>query len=231
MYMSKKNIIIVVSRYNEDLHWIDEYPFNKFNYIVYNKGDNNNFNKSNVEKIHNLPNVGMCDHTYLYHIVNNYYNLTDITIFLPGSVYQGNKKNKAVNLLNYIINSNFQNAYFIGGYCDSVSQKFNNFTINKHSSINKENNSKNSRTHLLKCKIRPYGKWYKYFLKNTKSNWYCYNGIFSFDKRDIIQHDIKRYISLIQTVNFYSNHEASHYIERSWGSICSPLKATITIEE
>jgi hypothetical protein len=229
--MSKKNIIIVVSRYNEDLHWIDEYPFNQFNYIVYNKGDNNNFNKSNVEKIHNLPNVGMCDHTYLYHIVNNYYNLTDITIFLPGSVYEGNKKNKAVNLLNYIINSNFQNAYFIGGYCVSVSQKFNNFTINKHSSINKENNSKNSRTHLLKCKIRPYGKWYKYFLKNTKSSWYCYNGIFSFDKRDIIQHDIKRYISLIQTVNFDSNHEASHYIERSWGSICSPLKATITIEE
>jgi hypothetical protein len=229
--MSKKNIIVVVSRYNEDLHWINEYPFNQFKYIVYNKGDNDNFYKSNVEKIINLRNVGMCDHTYLYHIIKNYNNLTDITVFLPGSVYQGNKKNKAINLLNCIINSNFQNAYFIGVYCNSVLQKFYNFTIDNHSSINKENNLKNGNTRLLKCQIRPYGSWYKYFLQNTKSNWYCYNGIFSFDKRDIIQHNIKRYISLIQTVNFHSNHEAAHYIERSWGSICSPLKATITIKE
>jgi len=229
--MSKKNIIVVVSRYNEDLHWINEYPFNQFKYIVYNKGDNDNFNKSNVEKIIKLPNVGMCDHTYLYHIIKNYYDLNDITVFLPGSVYQGHKKNKAVNLLNCIINSKFQNAYFIGVHCNSVLQKFYNFTIDTHSSINRENNLKNRNTRLLKCQIRPFGSWYKYFLQNTKSNWYCYNGIFSFDKRDIIQHNIRRYISLIQTVNFYSNHEAAHYIERSWGSICSPLKATITIKE
>jgi hypothetical protein len=229
--MSKKNIIVVVSRYNEDLHWINEYPFNQFKYIVYNKGDNDNFNKSNVEKIIKLPNVGMCDHTYLYHIIKNYYDLNDITVFLPGSVYQGRKKNKAVNLLNSIINSKFQNAYFIGVHCNSVLQKFYNFKIDSHSSINRENNLKNRKTRLLKCQIRPFGSWYKFFLQNTKSNWYCYNGIFSFDKRDIIQHNIRRYISLIQTVNFYSNHEAAHYIERSWGSICSPLKATITIKE
>lgn len=40
-----ENIDIVVSRYNEDLKWMNEYPFNKFQYIVYNKGVNENFCK------------------------------------------------------------------------------------------------------------------------------------------------------------------------------------------
>jgi hypothetical protein len=43
LYM--ENIDIVVSRYNEDLKWMNEYPFNKFQYIVYNKGVNENFCK------------------------------------------------------------------------------------------------------------------------------------------------------------------------------------------
>ena len=32
------NIEVVVARYNEDLSWTLEEPFNKFQYTVYNKG-------------------------------------------------------------------------------------------------------------------------------------------------------------------------------------------------
>jgi hypothetical protein len=46
-----------------------------------------------VKKIVNLPNVGKCDHTYLYHIINNYNNLSKILVFLPGSINMENKKN------------------------------------------------------------------------------------------------------------------------------------------
>ena len=42
-----KNITIVVSRYNEDLRWLDDSPFNEYEYIVYNKSDNDNFCKTN----------------------------------------------------------------------------------------------------------------------------------------------------------------------------------------
>ena len=79
----QKSIIVIVARYNEDLKWINTDPFNKFKYIVYNKCINDNFEKNNVIKIINLPNVGRDCHTFLYHIYNNYYNLNDITIFLP----------------------------------------------------------------------------------------------------------------------------------------------------
>jgi hypothetical protein len=40
------NIEIVVARFNEDLRWTCEFPFNHFQYIVYNKGNNDNFNSS-----------------------------------------------------------------------------------------------------------------------------------------------------------------------------------------
>ena len=40
------NTDIIVSRYNEDLNWTKEEPFNRFSYIVYNKGNNDNFEKS-----------------------------------------------------------------------------------------------------------------------------------------------------------------------------------------
>ena len=79
-------IEIIVSRYNENLEWLNEEPFNKFRYIVYNKGVNDSFEKNNVKEIINLPNVGRCDHTYLYHIVNNFEKLGVINVFFPGSL-------------------------------------------------------------------------------------------------------------------------------------------------
>jgi hypothetical protein len=87
-------IQIVVSRYNEDLSWILEEPFNKFQYIVYNKGTNENFEKKNVVKIVSLSNVGKNDHTYLHHIIENYSNLSDITIFSQDQLILIIKKKK-----------------------------------------------------------------------------------------------------------------------------------------
>ena len=46
-----RNIDIVIARYNEDLEWTLDYPFNKYQYIVYNKGDNEDFVKTNVKKM------------------------------------------------------------------------------------------------------------------------------------------------------------------------------------
>ena len=45
------NIEIIVSRYNEDLKWTTENIFNEFKYVVYNKGINDNFEKTNVKQM------------------------------------------------------------------------------------------------------------------------------------------------------------------------------------
>jgi len=224
------NIEIVVSRYNENLDWINEFPFNQFKYTVYNKGDNDNFEKTNVVNIIKLKNVGMCDHTNLYHIIKNYNSLSNITVFLPGSVHLKHKKEKAVIILKSIIQSNYKNAYFVGCYLNSIKKEFQYFQLDTYKGACEENNIKNKETSLFKCKIRPYEKWYEYFFGETPGHWVTLSGVFSIDKRDIIKYPIERYQNLIETLNIHSNPEAAHYMERSWGVIFYPLNNTIKIQ-
>ena len=226
-----ENIEIIVSRYNEDLKWMLEYPFNIFSYIVYNKGRNENFEKKNVLKIINLNNIGKCDHTYLYHIVENYNDLKNITIFFPGSLDMKIKKEKAIKILNNIIKSDYTKAYFIGKNVNKcISNEFKNFTMDEYVTSYPSNKLINNKFSInnkcQKCKIRPYRKWYNYFFGKTIVKWYTYMGIFSIDKKDIIQHSIDRYKILLKTVSLSINPEAGHYIERSWGAIFYPLVYT-----
>jgi hypothetical protein len=71
---------IVVARYNENLDWLKKIKKSKdIKITVYNKGKDD----INVPFIP-LPNIGRESHTYLYHIINNYDNLADQTIFCQG---------------------------------------------------------------------------------------------------------------------------------------------------
>ena len=222
---------IIISRFNEDLDWTQDEPFNRFQYIVYNKGTNENFNKTNVKQIINIQNVGKNDHTYLYHITENYDNLANVLVFFPGSINLEYKKDKAKRILNNIIQSNFTKAYFVGHYCDNLKENFNSFLLDDWTTSDKNNLSLNNESALKKCILRPYGMWYKYFFGNIVAHWSTWWGVFSIDKRDIIQHPIKQYQELLQTVNTHSNPEAGHYIERSWGVIFYPLIYTVKIQE
>ena len=123
--------------------------------------------------------------------------------------------------------SNYINAYFIGIYHDCLKTNYQDFTLDNWSCTNPDNFSKNSENSLYKCKLRPYATWYNYFFGNITAHWSTMGGIFSIDKRDIIQHPKTKYISIAQTVNTHSNPEAGHYIERSWGVIFFPLIHTI----
>lgn len=218
-----KHIDIIVSRYNENLEWINEYPFNQFQYIVYNKGINDNFCKNNVKQIVNLPNIGREGHTYLYHIVENYNNLADIIIFFPGSININNKINKSKQLLNCIIEDNYENAYFLGNNQNNLFDNFKTFQLDNWQSSDTNNCLINPESKLKLCKLRPYGLWYKYFFGNITTHWVSMFGIFSIDKRDIIRHSVKRYKLLLNTLSGHSNPEAGHYIERSWGAIFYPM--------
>jgi len=224
------NVEIIISRFNENLNWTTEMPFRLFKYTVYNKGNNENFNKTNVKKIINIENVGKNDHTYLFHIIENYNNLANITVFLPGSINLEYKKIKAKFLFNNIIRNKFSTAHFIGQYHENIKYTFNNFKLDNWETSDKTNFLLNRESVLQKSKIRPYGNWYSYFFGNTPAHWSTMCGIFSIDKRDILQHPVERYKRLLQTVNKHSNPEAGHYIERSWCAIFFPLKFTNKIQ-
>ena len=73
MYL--QSMKLVISRYKEDLGW--EEPYTN---IVYNKG-------VSLPDTITLPNVGREGHTYIYHILSNYENLDDYTVFLQGNPF------------------------------------------------------------------------------------------------------------------------------------------------
>jgi hypothetical protein len=221
-----KDIEIVVSRYNENLDWINRYPFNQFQYTIYNKGINDNFNKKNVKRIIPLKNVGVCDHTYLYHIISNYddNSLKPITIFLPGSINMANKINKSVNLLTKVLLT--QQAFFIGDHTNNTFDFFKNFTLDHYISTSKENLQINNRGELIKSNSRPYGRWFLYNFGKINVSYYTMNGIFSVHKKDIMKHRKFRYEKLLNELSIGPNLEVAHYMERSWGAIFYPMLHT-----
>jgi hypothetical protein len=76
------NLSMVVARYNENIDWIKKYK----NVIVYNKGNASDLEKSEIP-FTTLDNVGREGHTFLYHIINNYDNLSNWTIFIQGNPF------------------------------------------------------------------------------------------------------------------------------------------------
>jgi hypothetical protein len=217
---------IIVSRYNENLNWLEEEPFRDFNFIIYNKGENDDFNKTNVVDIIRLPNIGKCDHTYLYHIINNFDNLDDILIFLPGSLNISSKKSKAIEMLERIKINNFQNAVFIGDYSRSILKEFYDFTLSSWCSSSSDNYEKNNSCSVFPANIQPFGRWYLHNFGNIPVNYYTFQGIFSVHKNDILQHSKYRYEKLLQQLEIDAHPEAGHYVERSWGAIFYPMKNT-----
>ena len=215
---------IVVSRYNEDLSWTLEYPFNQFKYIVYNKGVNDLFEKKYVTDIIPLPNVGRCDHTYLYHIVTNYTKLPTIVIFLPGSTNMEYKKKIAIVLLLTILQT--RKASFLAEEKSSILHHFHSFCEKEYCCQNPKNKLLNNESILFPCSHRPFGNWFlQHGFDDVKHH--CYYGIFSVDKRDILQHPVTRYTKLVKELSVHSNPEVGHYTERAWASIFGPFRNTV----
>lgn len=194
--------ILVISRYNEKLEWLNEKPFSSYKCIIYNKGPDQDFEKTNAIKIINLKNVGREPHTFLYHIISSYLILDDITIFLPGSLSISHKKLKAIKLLN-LINSNNSDSIFIADqYLFNVKKILYDFKINKN---------------IPKAKIRPFGKWFEsYFNTDIKIKYITSHGIFAIRKQDILNNTQNYYLKFINSINNTDDSETLYYIKRSW---------------
>jgi len=87
------SIKIITSVYN-DQHklnkWIGNIKNAKIDYIVYKKSDNlkigemNKISDTSVE----IPNIGRCDYSFLYHIIQNYHELASTNIFVKCNWYE-----------------------------------------------------------------------------------------------------------------------------------------------
>jgi len=190
---------IIIARYNEDITYLSEYY--KI-ILVYNKGDPDTI-PVNFEYI-NLPNIGRESHTYLYHIIQNYDNLADKTLFI-----QGNTKDHDI----YSINDYFNDNDFYGKR-STHEINFLKTYINHSGKYLKELLNKN----LKKSIYTPY-QWINLLgIDITKLNKFemVWGANFSISKELIRKKPIEFYKDIIKYVEYDINPEEGHYFERSW---------------
>jgi len=78
--MKKIKAFLVISRFNEDVSWINDYTSN---YIIYNKGEK--LPKPYKQKL--LPNFGANQYDIFNYIYTNYEKLPDLIAFMQGNPF------------------------------------------------------------------------------------------------------------------------------------------------
>ena len=212
----------VVARYNEKTEWFKYAPFDRLDMICYNKGPKLPENCFNDHcQVVNLDNVGRCDHTYLYHIIQNYNNLAPVTLFIPASFLDPHKKSFMFSLLQKVLDT--KTTVLQGGVWNNIREDLYDFTLDDWKATNHENIVQNPESKLAPSPIRPFGKWFDAnFGSDLHVKIFSFYGILGIAREHIIQHPIERYQKLIKYVDSSSNPEAGHYMERSWGAIFHP---------
>ena len=212
----------VIARYNESLDWLMVSEFQHITrFIIYNKGKPITTILPLNATVINIPNVGKCDHTYLYHIVRNYDNLADMTIFISGTLRDHRKGPRLKNTIKLV--NKTKNSVFIVDKLN-VPHDIYNFSMSYYMSSNPINQvDEGSIAKLYPANIRPFGKWFEYHWPNQSTVGAPYTSIFAVHKKHILQHEKKYYISFLEEVSVDVNPEVGHYLERSWLMIFSPI--------
>lgn len=194
---------LIVSRYNEDILWTDN-----FDCIIYNKGDF--LDKSNTFQ---LPNIGRESHTYLYHIINNYNNLSDINIFCQGryddhynlTVSDFKEKCLDIGLNGYA--EFFKKRHDVHGNYFSANPNVNLLGFTHYGILENPTKTKNLQ------------EWYEVVFGEPYETvpYVFWNGIFSVTKQNILKRSLDSYKRLYYYINMnFSNPIDGHYFERMW---------------
>lgn len=179
---------LVVARYKENIDWI---PIDTtWKVTVYNKHEGSNL----------LPNVGRESHTYFHHIVSNYDNLADWTIFTQGSPIEhpGHNGKNALESILKLITSNvvpFESGFIpLVQVCYPISTYINPLEVIKLAST----------IHISVHDVKEY---------------FFPNGIFAVSKDVILKHSKDFYQQCLLLVSSSVNPLEGFAFERLWTTI------------
>ena len=225
-----KTIDLVIARYKESLSWIDTYKDRGFSTIhIYTKSDKPiscpKFDTASHTKcaIHKIKNVGVCDHTYLYHIVHSYDKLADLTVFAPGSADMDFKK----MILDSTLDRVFQNRNTVLNvfrFDIGVGEAMYNFTMEKYPTAYVANrDGANEEVPQKLADVRPFGEWYAKNFPGEQPKEASFFGIMAVSREHIHRRPKSFYENLLKQVGTDKFHEASHFVERSYPAMFHPL--------
>ena len=199
---------MIIARYNEDINWLQEYSVD-FKIFIYNKGDDLSLPIGG--RIIKLPNLGRESHTWLYHIVHNYENLSENNIFLQGRIDDlGCMSFKNPHKYLKKINSK--------GFCASRYGLLGPFHWKENIGI--ERDVRYSKD-WFSGKITKSQKSFRNFAKDLFPEIpilvaTSYGGCFAVTKEAIQKHDINFYKKLLDILSKSENPLEGHFMERLW---------------
>jgi hypothetical protein len=211
---------LVVSRYMEDIQWLEELPKGFFSRIrVYNKGKPLKDVIGGVEIIE-LENIGRESHTYLTHVVNNYSSLAKITVFVPGSVMTKDYKAKQFNRILDKLREKDESIIIGPLKTREEIEGERGFTLNEHKTSNDDNRRENPDMRLNKSNSGTLGAWYDQYFPGEEMKCISWYAIFAASADDIHKRPVDFYRGILATVSS-PNPEEGHYLERLWSNVFS----------
>ncbi len=198
---------LIIARYDEDLDWLKEYD--DFKIIVYNKGER--ISSNTFFNVINLENKGRESHTWLYHIVNNYYDLNEINVFLQGKIDD-------LNCMAYKNPNDYLKK--INKYGFKVSRygllgPFHwDWNVNIDKDIRYKKQWENNKISRSSIGFRNFSK--KLFPNIPLFVATSYSGCFAVKKEIIQQHKLVFYEELLDILSQNENPIEGHYMERLW---------------
>jgi hypothetical protein len=203
--MLRKNYMLIVARYNEDTEWVRKYVPNV---VIYNKGSKENIDDTLWPYVVDLPNVGREAHTFLWHIVHNYHNLSEVLVFLQCN-YSDHLEGTLGDLLTL---EKDHSDNLIDSTIWNHNASYYEFRIREW----KETNLRP--TTMNEC----YGQWYERLFGKSFPHDYTkvYPGAIFSVKRDVVlRYPKELYESLLEEVSCDVAPEACHFMERTWSKM------------
>jgi hypothetical protein len=215
---------IVVSRFNEsELGWLDKLTesLSSDNIFIYNKSKKK-YKPTNFRNNFLLRNVGKCDHSFLIYIVNNYYNLTQFTLFITPHY-----ENHVLNEFKLVIKSPldffqfcdqsmwpiFPSEIYFSPNCKKLSYLCRDYRLGSYHGSKLRSNSKNL----------TWGEWmiafiepnFDFYVKRDGGVYVNFGGTFCYSKKNILSRSFQFYTNLLTHFDT-DDSEVAHYFERAW---------------
>ena len=223
----------VITRYNEHIDWIEYIKNRVDNFYIYNKGGYDGIFKnltpdySLQKKITNikLDNVGRIDHTIVYHILENWDTLADVTIFLPASILMCKRKGGYLSSIRKKLET-FKEKY--NGYYSPRFHKVSNFNYSIDDYQAEGNCNRNSNK-FIKSEYPDFNTWKNAIIDTRPVKYIGMRGMFVVCKENIKNVDKKIYENLLESLSVGDNIENGHFAERIWAHLFIPEKEQVEI--
>ena len=215
--------VLIITRYNETIDWIEYIQSNIDIFYIYNKGPNENLFKNPVPEalkakinIMNLPNIGRIDHTIVYHILNNWNSLEETLVFLPASILMCYAKGSYLTAINKrikIVKDNYRGFYsprFI-----KVGPKF-NYSIENYQAEGICNRNDNA---FIRSEYTDFQEWKNALIDTRPIRYISMRGMFVVCRENVKYINKNIYINLLSSLSVGDNIENGHFAERIWAHL------------